>query len=313
MLSAFLPAVFMGLPSWRNGSASGKPPAWGIFGLVRRRPLVLEWSSLNKGARMRGAMMIGTRLLAALGALALAGHAASAQIDAGKLAAAKAAAASFATLAKDSEKTGNAPRESDPAVRRLLEAVFDSRDVEATRNVTFAQLGPLSERMINSVQVGLIYMLAGTGAKDLPQMANDPKADEKVNLNIIKFAPEMGRFFDFQMRIQGAVVDGTLVHLASAKPEELARPNVQSGLANIRQGSARTVAGAIETLAVNGLTDEWRRARMPGISSMGPRLAKFLPADQKAELQKLALACADVVDDPEAKKALQAFAATIGG
>jgi hypothetical protein len=156
-------------------------------------------------------------------------------------------------------------------------------------------------------------MLAGTGAKDLAQMANVPKADEKVNLNIIKYAPEMGRFFDFQMRVQGAVVDGTLIHLATAKPADLARPNVQSGLADIRQGSARSVSGAIETLAVNGITDEWRRERMPAISSMAPRLAKFLPADQKAELKTLAQACADVMDDAQVKKALQEFAATIGG
>lgn len=251
--------------------------------------------------------------LGLLGALAWAAAPAGAQSDSGKVAAVKSAAGSFLALAKDSEKTGNPPRDSDPAVRRLLEAVFDSRDVEALKTVTFAQLGPLTERMITGVQVGLVYMLAGTGATDLGQIGNDPKGEEKVNLNVIKFAPEMGRFFDFQMRIQAAVVDGTLTHLATAKPAELARPNVQSGLADIRQGSARSVAGAIETLAVNGLTEEWRRARMPAISAMAPRLSKFLPADQKAELKKLALACADVMDDAQVKKALQDFAETIGG
>jgi len=259
------------------------------------------------------AATIGLKLVATLGALALSTLVASAQVDASKLPAAKTAADRFVALAKDSEKTGNAPRESDPAVARLLDAVFDSRDVQNPTTITFAQLGPLSERMITGVKVGVIYMLAGTGVTDLTQMANDPKADEKVNLNVIKFAPEMGRFFDFQMRIQGAVVDGTLTHLATAKPEELARPNVQSGLANIRQGSARAVAGAIETLAVNGLTEEWRQARMPAISAMAPRLAKFLQADQKAELKQLATACADVMEDAQVKKALQDFAATIGG
>jgi hypothetical protein len=248
-----------------------------------------------------------------IGVLAWAAVPAAAQIDAGKTAAAKTAATSFVAMAKGSEQTGNAPRETDAAVKRMLDTVFYYRDVEGAKSVTFAQLSPLTERMMTGVQVGMIYMLAGTGATDLNQIGADPKGEEKVNLNVIKFAPEMGRFFDFQMRIQAAVVDGTLDRLATAKPEDLARPNFQSGLANIRQGAARSVAGAIQTLAVNGLTEEWRRERMPAISAMGPRLGKFLLADQKAELKQLALACADVMDDAQVKTALQAFAAAIGG
>jgi hypothetical protein len=42
-------------------------------------------------------------------------------------------------------------------------------------------------------------------------------------------------------------------------------------------------------------------------------LNKFLLADQKQELEKLAIACADVTDDAQAKKSLQDFAAVIGG
>jgi hypothetical protein len=246
-------------------------------------------------------------------AFAMTAMPAVAELDPGKLFVAKNAAAALTAAAKNSETTGQAPREADPNVKQLLEAVYDARDVMGGAAVPFNSLTSLSERMMTGVQVGLIYMLAGTGASDLQQIGADPQGAEKVNLNVIKFAPEMGRFFDFQLRIQGAVVDSVLAHLAAAKPEELARPNFQSGLGHIRAGSARTVAGMIETLAINGLSDEWRRERMPALTAMGPRLARFLQPDEKKELQDLAIACTELMTDPQVKRSLQAFAAAAGG
>jgi hypothetical protein len=264
---------------------------------------------------MPGTKLIPFRLLLALLAVAgmLMGLLPAAAYDAAKLTAAKIAAAAFASAAQNSEKTGNAPRESDPAARRLLEAVFDARDLNDGQTVPPQALTALGERMMAGVKVGIVYMLAGTGASDLKQIGADPDGADKVNLNVVKFAPEIGRFFDFQLRIQGAVVDAVLGRLATAKPEELARPNFQSGLAHIRQGSARTVSGVIETLAVKGLSDEWRRARMPALVAMGPRLAKFLQADQKQQLKELALARADEMDDAQVKSDLQTFARTVSG
>lgn len=237
----------------------------------------------------------------------------AAAYDAAKLPAAKFAAAAFATAAQNSENTGAVPRDADPAARRLLEAVFDARDLDDGQAVPFKALTALSERMMTGVKVGVIYMLAGTGARDLSELGSDPAGAEKVNLNVIKFAPEMGRFFDFQLRVQGAVVDAVLDRLATARPEDLARPDFQRGLADIRLGSARTVSGVIETLAVNGLSDEWRRRRMPAITAMGPRLARFLQDEQKQQLKELALACADVMNDAQVKRSLQGFAAAVSG
>lgn len=165
--------------------------------------------------------------------------------------------------------------------------------------------------MMTGVKVGVVYMLSGTGATDLSQIGSEPDASVKINLNVIKFPGEIGRFFDFQVRVQGAVVDAVLVRLATAKPEELARPNFQSGLADIRQGSARSVSGVIETLAVNGITEEWRRERLPALTAIAPKLAKFLLPEQKTELEKLAQACADVMDDAQVKQSLLDFAKVI--
>jgi hypothetical protein len=235
----------------------------------------------------------------------------TAQIDSKKLPAAKKAAATFAERAKGSEKTGEVPRQSDPAIKQLLDAVFDTRDVEAAKTIPFQSLSSLSERMLTATQVGVIYMLAGTGASDIGQIGTDPAAGEKINLNVIKYPDEMGRYFDLAVTLQGAIAESVMGHMSTAKPAELARPNFQSGLADIRSGGTRTVSGVIETIAVNGITDEWIRARLPALMAVAPKLKKFLLADQKEELQKLAIACAEVTDDAQSKKTLQDFAAAI--
>ena len=67
------------------------------------------------------------------------------------------------------------------------------------------------------------------------------------------------------------------------------------------------MSGALETLAINGLTDEWIRARLVAITAVAPKLKNFLLADQKEELRKMATAVADVTYMP-AKKTLQDFA-----
>jgi hypothetical protein len=251
--------------------------------------------------------------LAALAVAAALSLPAIAQVERNKATFAKNATESFVKLAKGSETSGEAPRQSDPAVKQLLDAAFDTRDVDAAKAISFNELSQLSERMVTGVKVGVVYMLAGTGATELGQLGSDQNAGEKVNLNVIKFAPEMGRFFDFQMRIQGAVIDAVLSRLATAKPDELARPNFKSGLADIRDGSSRSVAGVIETLAVNGLTEEWRRDRLPALATIAPKLAKFLEDQQKKDLQQLTLACADVMDDTQVKSGLQDFAKVIAG
>lgn len=260
-------------------------------------------------------MLILQNLAKPLGALAIAAalltSPATAQVDPGKLPAAKAAADKFVALAKGSEKTGNAPRLSDPAVKSLLDAVFDSGDVDAAQSIPFQQLTPLGQRMLTGVKVGLVYMLAGTGATDMSQLGNVADADIKVNLNVIKFDAEMGRFYDFQLRIQSAVVSSVLARLAAFKPGDLMTPTFVSGLADVRQGTQRTVAGVIETLAVNGITEQWRRERLPALTAIAPKLAKFLEPQQKDELHKLALACANVMDDAQVKEGLQQFAKAI--
>jgi hypothetical protein len=233
----------------------------------------------------------------------------TAQIDAGKAEAARKAASQFSALSAGSEKSGKPPRDNDPKIKGLLDVVYDTRDIDKTKSVPAQGLQSLSQRMATGTQVALVYMLAGTGLTDLSQAANDPAVGDRVNLNTIEFAPEMGRYFDFQLKVQGGVIDAVANRIATAKPEDLKR--MEAGIAEIRAGSQRTVSGVIETLALNGLTEEWRKERMPALLAVAPKLTKFLQPPQKEQLRALSVECANVMDDASVKKDLLTFAQLI--
>jgi hypothetical protein len=235
-----------------------------------------------------------------------------AQVDPAKLPAAKKAAADFVTMAKGSENTGQVPRERDPAVRTLLETVCDARDVDAAKSISFQALSPLSDRLMTGLQVGTVYMLAGTGATEIAKLATDQAAIQKVDQNTVRFAPELGRFFDFHMKMQGGIIDAVMVRLATAKPEELSRPNFQSGLADVRGGSARSVSGVIDTLTLEGMSDEWRRERLAALAQIAPKLAELLQPNERTDLQQVALDRAHVISDAQVKSALHEFAKVVG-
>ena len=235
----------------------------------------------------------------------------TAQVDPKKFPAAKEAVASFAARAKGSEKSGEVPRATDPAIKRLLDATFDVSDIETAKAIPFQSLTPLTERGVLGAEVGVIYMLAGTGSSDITQVGNDPAIADKINLNILKYPDELGRYFDFAVTVQASIALSIQGYMSTAKPAELVR--VENGLGGLRGAGARTLSGAIGTLALNGLTDAWIRARMVAITAAAPKFKAFLLAEQKEELRKLAMACADVTDDAQARKALQDFAQAMAG
>jgi hypothetical protein len=242
-------------------------------------------------------------------AFALAGDA-RAQIDPAKLDSAKKAAAQLKSMAAGSEKSGKPPRDSDPAVSQLLTSIFDVRDLEAAKTIPVSAMQPLSERMLAGTQVAIVYMLAGTGFTDLGQAANAPGIGDRINVNTVEFAPEFGRYFDFQLKIQSAVIDAVLTKMATSNADELKR--IEPGIAEVRSGSQRVASGFLETLALNGLSDAWLRDRTPAMTAVAPKLAKFLLPEQKAQLRELALQVAAVTDEPQTKKAVEDFAARLG-
>lgn len=228
-----------------------------------------------------------------------------------KLTAAQKASDTFLALGKDAAKSGSPPRQSDPAVAPLLDAIFDASDLEAGEGVPYDAMQPLNERMLIGARTGLVYILAGTGVSDIGEIGNNQAVLDQVNRNTVAFAPELARYFDFQLKVQRALVDAVLARFGSAPQDELDKPNIKSGLAQIRAGTLVAIKGVLETLPMEGMSDDWRRARLLPLSAIAPKLAKFLDKDQREELRQSAVAAAGAVSDGEVRDGLQAFAATV--
>ncbi|MFI4988681.1 MAG: hypothetical protein ACHQF3_14720 [Alphaproteobacteria bacterium] len=243
--------------------------------------------------------------------LALAGRAAAAPLEPQKLAAVQAAALDFAALAKDSYVSGQPPRQADPAVKALLDTVFDMTALEAAEPLAFSELGKLNDWTIAVLKVGTVYMLAGTGTSDIAQAAGDPKLAERIERNTADYAPEMGRYLDAQIRVMDAMIRSVAAHLA-AYPQELEKPNVKSGLAKIRAGTKQTLVGALTTLLNRGLDDGWRRDRLPALAHFAPTAAKFLEPEDGRAVRQAALDVAETMPDPDVERGLMSLANIFG-
>jgi hypothetical protein len=246
---------------------------------------------------------------AALLGLSLAGSAAFAQVDATRLSAAQTAAVSFVRMAEGSEKTGQMPRETDTRVRRLMEIVFDASDVTAGKPVSRQDIRVLNERLAVGLQVGVLYLLAGTGISEFKD-APDARTEEAMNRNLVSFAPELGRYFDFQVRMFGALSVAVMAEIADGKPEQVARPAFQKYIETLRVSNVRTFLGIAQAFTME-VGDEWRRGRLPALAEVAPTMAKFLTPELKQAMKELAEAVIEEVADPEVKRSMQAFAAAV--
>ncbi len=214
----------------------------------------------------------------------------------------------FVMLAKNSATTGEAPRESDPAAKPLLELVFDTSSLENGPVQPMSELDVLNTWNLDVVRVGLVYILAGTGVTDVAALPQTPEMISKVNANTVEYAPEMGRYIDAQLRLQAALIDTISSYMAGASQSDLDRANFKSGLGQVRSGVAGTINGAITTLPIDGLTDGWRRERLAALTAIGPKAAKFLLPEDLQALHDAATEVAGQMKDPEVKAGLTSLA-----
>ncbi len=222
------------------------------------------------------------------------------------------AADQFVALAKDSATTGEAPRETDPAAKPLLDFVLDTASLQNGPVQPMSALETLNAWNLDVVKVGLVYILAGTGVTDIAALPNTPDVMAKINANTVKYAPEMGRYIDAQLRLQAALIDTISSYMATASESDLDKANFKSGLAQVRSGVAGTINGAITTLPNEGLTDDWRRARLPALTAIASRAVKFLTPEDLKALHDTATEVAGQMSDPEVKAGLTSFAAALG-
>jgi hypothetical protein len=252
-------------------------------------------------------------LFAALAIVALAAPAspASAQtVDPARVAAAQKAAATFVGLAAGSHKSGQAPRQSDPKVKALLDAVFDLSALPTNAVLPMSELNRVNEWQKAILDVGVVYILAGTGIDNIANIGKDPSIGPRTDKNGVDFAPEYGRYIDAQLGVTTVMLRMINAHLA-ANPGD--RAKFGPALGQIFGGAAQQMAGAITTLAIPDHVDAWRKQRLPVMLALAPPLAQGADPSHAKELNGMALRAAGSLTDPEVQAALKKVAGYFGG
>jgi len=234
--------------------------------------------------------------------------ASAAGFDAAKIADIKKATDEFVALGKDAYQTGQPPRQSDPAVKKLLDTIFDTSVLDGPPPVTFAQFLDVNNWLLNVVKVGLVYVTSGTGIADfLNAPGVTSKQQAQMNANVIAFALEMGRYYDAQLAVTKVEIDLIIAELA-AHPGNYQSGSKAQGVAKMRSGLAQTLAGVIETFRLSGVDQAWLHDRLPALIALAPTAAKFLEPDQRKQVRDLAMKTAKAANDDEIKGRLTSVA-----
>jgi hypothetical protein len=223
--------------------------------------------------------------------------------------AAQKAADQFATLANGSGASGNVPRQTDAAAGPLLDTVFNTTALQGAPSASSDDLTAVNNWLQACLKVGQTYLLAGTGLTDLSQ-ATTPQAQGKVGQNMETFSPEVGRFIDAELAIEAADASDAAAFIA-ATPGATSNAQAQQGFDQARGGVTQTAQGILQTLAPQGLPNDWREARARALVAFAPHAAAFISDAQKQQLSQQATQAAQQTDDAQLGALLNQFATAI--
>jgi clan AA aspartic protease (TIGR02281 family) len=206
------------------------------------------------------------RGLAGLCLMLLAGAAQAALLDPSRMAAIDQAADAFLAKAAVAKKTGQVPRQSDPAVGPLLDIVFDTNDLNHGP-LDYGDVDKLDHWLARLNAVGRVYLTAAKQAHDTGL-----------------FGAEIGRYYDASAAVVQAMVDCQIANLDAHPGAKLSDAD-QRKLATLRTAVATAFGSQIEVFTAPGLTVGWAQDRLNALSAAAPSMARFLTAEQLAKLR----------------------------
>lgn len=216
------------------------------------------------------------------------------------------AAAALRALAKGSETTGVAPRQTDPAVARLLDAMLNVDFIAAQHASTPDELAALSRWTFAANEAGVVYVLAGTGLTSF-EGTFGPGMAERSGRNVVTYAPEVARWSDAVEILAGDIIDAAL----AARKGAAAAPQAAKGEAMIRDGTDKIIRGGLTTLPDPGLDDAWRAARLRPLARLAVKASRMLRPDQCTGLRATAADVGKGMTDPAVRDGLKAVTAAL--
>jgi len=231
-------------------------------------------------------------------------------LTAAKIESVNKAADAFLALAKDSSTSGKPPRYADPAVKPLLDTLFDTKDLQGNKPLPWSSM-PMLQDWNRAVQkVGLVYYLAGTGGTNAADVAKDPKKTERANKNTPAFADEFGRYYDAQIRVHSAMIDTGSAAIAAPTPEQQKDPAFRNTLVGISESSANTISGVLGSFAQNGMTDDWMLRRVVTVLDVTAKAAKFLSPEDRLQVKTAAQEISLAAKNPDVRGGLNLISRT---
>jgi hypothetical protein len=202
------------------------------------------------------------------------------------------------------------PRATDAAAAPLINSVFNTAAVPTTP-VSDKELDAVNDWLSSANRVGQLYILAGTGSASITDTNSAaPSIEEQASLNVVTYAPEMGRYFDTELAIMGLEAS-SLAKSLSTDPSQTSNAQITDGLAKFRGGLTQTASGVIATIAGPGPADDWKEARGKALIAFAPNAAKLLLPADRTTLQALATQAAAQTTDATLKAEFTQFAAAI--
>jgi hypothetical protein len=208
----------------------------------------------------------------------------AARLDPARMRAIDEAYDAFMAHAIDAYQSGAPPRQSEPVVNTQLATILDVAGLPAK---TLAG-GDIDEaiRWFNSGDtVGAVYLLAGTGVNDIAQLPPDDATQRKLRENVVKFSDEYGRYLDFQITLLAAIADAQANFSSGGPPDEIDSAAYRRKVSDIRGLLAQALKTDFISLVYDGLTSDWRLARLDAIARVGPIATRVLPRDELAAIR----------------------------
>jgi hypothetical protein len=228
-------------------------------------------------------------------------------LDAAKLDAAKQASDAFLDLAKESHLNGRPPRESDPLVKALLDQVFDVAAVTGTR-LAPSEVEKGIEWFNVGENVGIVYILAGTGVSDINSLPDDATVRERTHRNVAEFATEFGRYLDFEIGILHALADAEQSRAKTTLRENAQSEENTKRVEDLRATYAGALTGNLTSITYMGLSDGWRRERIALLNAVAPTTVKFLSEEEGRALREHALKVVGYLENPQLQAGVKEFA-----
>jgi hypothetical protein len=240
-------------------------------------------------------------------AVRLTGRVGTDRLDPARMAAIVAAAENFMARAKDSHRTGNPPRQSDPAVKPLLDAIFTTADLDG-KLLAGSDINDAIRRFNIGDGVGSVYVLAGTGVDDSEKLPDDEATKKRTRDNVVRFADEFARYLDFQIRVLAAVANAAMSFMDNAAPQEWEQSDVKGKMDDIRAALAQTMGSDLIAITYEGLSDRWRMDRLAALAAAAPTASRFLSPEQARALRDQALQVVGYLHNAQVQETVRSLA-----